>query len=591
MNKKISIGLRFSTIVFLFLVAGLFTSATQSRITDTGISSASEVNGSNAIFTTATVQGAGALGWTRQSYEAVIDLIGVTCYSWKNDGSLIYSGLNITQCFQDTIDTLQDALGGTIFISEGTYYFDDGEIYINTSASTQISIKGANKHETALVFYNSDGIVLRDSASAQTNNEVFESFTMFGNSSRSDTAFKSSTNGVFWSDGTFRDLYVTNWGTAFDVKGAIGTDFRNVRVKDCTVGWNVTVKAGSSINFLVWDKVETYGGDRGLILHGTGGNCNLNYISSFDGGDSAIAPFDILDCDNSILDNSYSETNLGRDLILDGERWKVRTGVNFDNVSIGTRSQTKDVEISGLGLQGLHQNWTIGTYASNVKVDFGTTFPTLGAANFHDQGNSTVVEYYDEANNKRVHRTGGSHLDNVNTINATGTIRAEHFDSSDDAQIDDDLTVGGNLNILQQAGAAGGVAYNSGFFGGIIYQLDDGLHFYSYAVDGYQNNNFIFMDVTNRIRDCDHETLSPNPTVFMQSSTDCNTDNTEWLSFSHNTTDAKIVAGKGAVSLDPEARVEGIAGDGSGKAVCIKADGNLGTCTDAVGVGGTCTCT
>lgn len=29
---------------------------------------------------------------------------------------------------------------------------------------------------------------------------------------------------------------------------------------------------------------------------------------------------------------------------------------------------------------------------------------------------------------------------------------------------------------------------------------------------------------------------------------------------------------------------------GSGKAVCVKADGNLGVCSDAVGVGGTCTC-
>lgn len=34
----------------------------------------------------------------------------------------------------------------------------------------------------------------------------------------------------------------------------------------------------------------------------------------------------------------------------------------------------------------------------------------------------------------------------------------------------------------------------------------------------------------------------------------------------------------------------GISGDGTGKAVCIKTDGNLGTCADAVGVGGTCTC-
>lgn len=39
-----------------------------------------------------------------------------------------------------------------------------------------------------------------------------------------------------------------------------------------------------------------------------------------------------------------------------------------------------------------------------------------------------------------------------------------------------------------------------------------------------------------------------------------------------------------------ELEVDGISGDGSGKAVCIKADGYLGTCSDAVGAGGTCTC-
>lgn len=39
-----------------------------------------------------------------------------------------------------------------------------------------------------------------------------------------------------------------------------------------------------------------------------------------------------------------------------------------------------------------------------------------------------------------------------------------------------------------------------------------------------------------------------------------------------------------------ELNVTGISGDGTGRAVCIKADGNLGTCQDAVGAGGTCTC-
>ena len=44
------------------------------------------------------------------------------------------------------------------------------------------------------------------------------------------------------------------------------------------------------------------------------------------------------------------------------------------------------------------------------------------------------------------------------------------------------------------------------------------------------------------------------------------------------------------LDVEGEATVSGVAGDGTGKAVCIKSDGNFGTCTDAVGGSGTCTC-
>ena len=43
-------------------------------------------------------------------------------------------------------------------------------------------------------------------------------------------------------------------------------------------------------------------------------------------------------------------------------------------------------------------------------------------------------------------------------------------------------------------------------------------------------------------------------------------------------------------TLSGETKVSGVSGDGTGKAVCVKSDGNLGTCSDAVGASGTCTC-
>lgn len=48
---------------------------------------------------------------------------------------------------------------------------------------------------------------------------------------------------------------------------------------------------------------------------------------------------------------------------------------------------------------------------------------------------------------------------------------------------------------------------------------------------------------------------------------------------------------KGAqTTVTGELNVSGVSGDGSGKVVCIKSDGNMGTCSSAVGAGGTCTC-
>lgn len=44
------------------------------------------------------------------------------------------------------------------------------------------------------------------------------------------------------------------------------------------------------------------------------------------------------------------------------------------------------------------------------------------------------------------------------------------------------------------------------------------------------------------------------------------------------------------IDTSGEAFIAGVAGDGTGQAICVKSDGNLGTCTDTVGVTGACTC-
>ena len=46
----------------------------------------------------------------------------------------------------------------------------------------------------------------------------------------------------------------------------------------------------------------------------------------------------------------------------------------------------------------------------------------------------------------------------------------------------------------------------------------------------------------------------------------------------------------GDVDMNGELDVAGISGDGSGSVVCVKSDGDLGTCSDAPDASGNCTC-
>jgi hypothetical protein len=68
----------------------------------------------------------------------------------------------------------------------------------------------------------------------------------------------------------------------------------------------------------------------------------------------------------------------------------------------------------------------------------------------------------------------------------------------------------------------------------IGYCADDGAHFCPGNVDNVCNRNLIVTDAANRGKDHDHDTLSTNPTVFIHSATDPDTDNTEFATLRWN---------------------------------------------------------
>jgi len=86
---------------------------------------------------------------------------------------------------------------------------------------------------------------------------------------------------------------------------------------------------------------------------------------------------------------------------------------------------------------------------------------------------------------------------------------------------------------------------------------DDGVKMFVGAGDGTGNRVFQFADSANKAKDHDKDTLHLNPTVYFNSATDPDSDNTQWGSLAHDQTDFVITTGKGAVKIAGNLEVTG----------------------------------
>lgn len=103
---------------------------------------------------------------------------------------------------------------------------------------------------------------------------------------------------------------------------------------------------------------------------------------------------------------------------------------------------------------------------------------------------------------------------------------------------------------------------NGSCLGGIVAYLDDGMQFWCQEAINYGNNHFIFTGESNKSKNHGHGSLSDDPTVFIHSRADVDTVTTQWISFAHDTTDALISTGTGAIKLVPNSGVTEITGIG-----------------------------
>jgi len=133
---------------------------------------------------------------------------------------------------------------------------------------------------------------------------------------------------------------------------------------------------------------------------------------------------------------------------------------------------------------------------------------------------------------------------------------------------DDDLFVSGKLEVdgtiefdsLVSFNPSGGLSSwvikeSGNSFLGALPIADDGVHFGIVGTDGRSNYNLIFTDYANREDDYDHSIPSTNPTIFLHSATDPDTDNTQWGSLSHDTQSFQIDSGTNMTEITSQAEV------------------------------------
>jgi hypothetical protein len=119
----------------------------------------------------------------------------------------------------------------------------------------------------------------------------------------------------------------------------------------------------------------------------------------------------------------------------------------------------------------------------------------------------------------------------------------------------------GNLQILQAGsifGHSNGAAYGYLFYAYANAQVTLAL---GGTAAGTTLNNLVITNVAHYVKNFDHA-ASTNPTLFIHSATDPDVNNTQWISMTHDQTNAVISTGKGDLILDPVTEITEVCGVG-----------------------------
>jgi hypothetical protein len=187
-----------------------------------------------------------------------------------------------------------------------------------------------------------------------------------------------------------------------------------------------------------------------------------------------------------------------------------------------------------LGLDSSIGNQLVITAYGNIGKDHdhaAQADPTLfvHSATDPDSDNTEWVSMYHDQTNSNIESGSG----NINLKIATST-KMQILPTAVFANVDF-YTLSNN-------------AFRIGSSTGLLSRVSTSFTQFVWAVGSDAGNQMVFTDFDNQSKDHDHATPT-NPTLFIHSDTDPDSDNTQYMSLSHDQTDSVISTGAGGVNI------------------------------------------